>query len=182
MPLFFPSLCEIDRFSFSFDCLSQLTCAHCHRCDQWISHGYLYRLGGVKVGKRLLCAKRYGKSGCGRTRPLYLQHIIPKRRYTLSTLLALIYALLKAQTVEQAYAEAVGHSNYSHRQAWRWLSALWRLMPCFRNEIPKPDYSLLETFPHRSQRLSMLLSTLKLWLSQMSDPLSIQRYWQRRFS
>tara|TARA_R110001592_G_C13144876_1_gene747645 strand:- start:227 stop:1258 length:1032 start_codon:yes stop_codon:yes gene_type:complete len=126
MQRFFSSLCELDLFTHSLDSLTfDFSCQHCSRNDQWVSHGYVCKQSGEKVGKRILCARRYGKQGCGRTRQLYLQDIIPQRRYTLSKLLAFIAALIKGLTVEQAYYHAAGHDHGSHRQAWRWLNALW---------------------------------------------------------
>jgi len=181
MQRFFASLRDMDYFSRSLDCLSKHPCSHCQRNDQWVSHGYVYKQSGEKVGKRILCGKRYGKRGCGHTRQLYLQHIIPQRRYTLSQLLAFVCALIRGLTVERAYVEAVGHTHSSHRQSWRWLSALWARMSCFRNEVPGSSRSDWSSLRCRSRRLSILLSTLKHWLIQVPDKRSVQCCWQRRF-
>jgi len=181
MQRFFSSLCHLDHFSLSLDSMSKQHCSHCNQNDQWISHGYVYRQSGEKVGKRILCAKRYGKRGCGRTRQLYLQHVIPQRRYSLSKLVAFVCALIRGLTVERAYIEAVGHAHSSHRQAWRWLSALWARMSYFRSEV----YSLFDTGlssrPYRSPRLAILMSTLASWMRLLPDKRTFQLNRQRRF-
>ena len=128
MQRFFSSLCELDQFSFSLDNPKHDNhCQHCARNDQWVSHGYLYKSSGEKIGKRILCAKRYGKLGCGHTRQLYLQQFIPQRRYCLNKLVSFILSLIRGATVEHAYFDAVGHHHGSYRQAWRWLKALWQM-------------------------------------------------------
>jgi len=182
MQRFFSSLCELDRFTHSLDSLTlDDRCQHCFQTDQWVSHGYLYKQSGEVVGKRILCAQRYGKQGCGRTRQLYLQHAIPQRRYTLSKLLTFIIALIKGATVEQAYYQAIGHDHGSHRHAWRWLNALWTRMSRFRaafTRLPDPDSP---TTQYRSRRLSILLSILSHWLARFPDKQVIQVHLQERF-
>lgn len=182
MQQFFSSLVELEQFSLSLNSHSTSnSCPHCCQNDQWVSHGYLYKQTGEKVGKRILCAKRYGKQGCGRTRQLYLQQVIPGRRYTLSTLLAFVLALIHGATVEQAYFKALGHEYQSPRQAWRWLNALWSQMSVFRGEVVDlPDLSS-KSIRRRSRRLSVLLSTLRDWWHYCSDKWSIQCCCQARF-
>lgn len=182
MQRFFPSLRELDHFTHSLDSLTvDDQCQHCSRTDQWISHGYVCNKSGEKVGKRILCGSRYGKQGCGRTRQLYLQHLIPQRRYTLSKLLTLIVALIKGCTVEQAYYQAIGHDHSAHRQAWRWLNALWARMSRLRAELASPPDSGAPPAQYRSRRLSILLSTLSHWLSRFPDKQVIQAHLQERF-
>ncbi|MER2491631.1 hypothetical protein [Catenovulum sediminis] len=83
MQRFFSSLFQLDIFTRSLDSLnSHQTCQHCACSNSWVSHGFIYRQSGLKVGKRILCANRYGKSGCGRTLALYLADFIPNRRYS----------------------------------------------------------------------------------------------------
>lgn len=179
MQRYFFSLSELEQFTYSLDCLSpDNQCQHCSRNDQWVSHGYVYKQTGEKIGKRLLCAKRYNKQGCGRTRQLYLQNIIPQRRYPLSTLLTFILSLIRGATVEQAYFRAIGHEHSSHRQAWRWLDALWRRIGWFRSRRPETD---VEPVRRRSRRLSLLLSTLNEWWHQCPDKNGCQRQAQQHF-
>lgn len=175
MQRFFSSLVEMDQFTHSLDNLtSDNQCKHCSRNDQWVSHGYVRKKSGEKAGKRILCGKRYGKLGCGRTRQLFLQHIIPQRRYTLPKLLTFVLALIRGATVEQAYNYTVGHDHFEHRQAWCWLQALWMQMSRFRPALaitPDPGSSSIR---YRSRRLSILLTTLKDWLRHYPDQPSIQ--------
>ncbi|MCU4676866.1 hypothetical protein N7931_14630 [Catenovulum sp. 2E275] len=130
----FSSLFELDFLTQSLDSLnSNQTCQHCACSDSWISHGFIYRQSGLKVGKRILCAKRYGKSGCGRTLALYLADVIPNRRYSFSVIWALVLSLQHGSTVEQAYYLTIGHCHFSHRQAYPWLSALYAQLGFFRS-------------------------------------------------
>lgn len=126
MQRFFSSLAVIERVIQSLNMIGAVfTCPHCHQCGQWISHGFILKQNGDIAGKRVICSHRYGKSGCGRTQPMYLDDVVPQRRYRLSVLLAFVLALIKGATVEQAYYQAIGHHHSSPRQAWRWLNSLW---------------------------------------------------------
>jgi len=183
MQRFFSSLYELDQFTRSLDSQPSIVpCRHCSRTDQWISHGYVYKFSGEKVGKRILCGKRYGKQGCGHTFQLYLRHIIPQRRYTLSELMAFILALVNGATVEQAFHQALQHSLFEHRQAWRWLNALWQRMGRFRASVATVPPVQGAARPRcRSRRLTLLLSTLGEWLRGFPDRLAIQVLRQERF-
>lgn len=182
MQRFFSSLSELDHFTYSLDNLaSENQCEHCSRNDQWVSHGYVWKKSGEKAGKRILCGKRYGKRGCGRTRQLYLQHVIPQRRYSLSRLLIFILTLIRGATVEQAYFRAVEHSYSEHRQAWRWLRALWTQMSRFRAALVLPPAPGASPVRYRSRRLSILLTTLREWLLRFPDQHAIQVILQERF-
>ncbi len=182
MRMFFPSFAEINPFFRSLNRLT-LTCQHCCQNDQWVAHGYLYKKSGEseRVGKRLLCGKRYNKKGCGRTVALYLQHIIPQRHDKLPHLAIFVLALIKANTVEQAYFLAVGHQYGSHRQAWRWLNSLWSLLGVFRAGLTLPPDSGIPPLPHRSRRLALLVSTLRDGLQKFPSINDIQCIRQARF-
>ncbi|MEW4368047.1 hypothetical protein, partial [Aliikangiella maris] len=64
----------------------------CHSCSVNPKIGYVYKQRDYRqrdiVGKQMICSQRYGRSGCGRTRQLYLQQVVPGRHYLLTTLLA----------------------------------------------------------------------------------------------
>lgn len=152
----------------------------CHQSDQWVSHGYLYKKPGDKVGKRVLCGKRYGKSGCGHTQSMYLADVVPQRRYGLPVLLAFVLALMKGATVEQAYYQAIGHPHSTPRQAWRWLNALWAKMGLFRSRLTASE-PLEVPLISGSRRRSLLLNTLYLCLAQCIEPGDIQEAMQCRF-
>lgn len=181
MQQFFSSLVVIELVTASLNqSQTRHICPFCHHSDQWISHGYLYKKTGQKVGKRILCARRYGKSGCGHTQALYVDDAIPQRRYSLSVLLAFVFALVKGQTVEQAYYQAIGHHHSSPRQAWRWLNALWVNMERFRSRTTssEPPEALITG---GSRRLTLLLNSLYQCLKQCAEPGVIQRTMQCRF-
>lgn len=57
------------------------------------------------MGKRIVCCRRFGKDGCGRTLQLYLDHIVPQRHYNLLTLIAFIVGMLKGRSVHHAYQD-----------------------------------------------------------------------------
>ena len=181
MQRFFSSLAVIEQLISSINTAGfRHICPICHKSDQWVSHGFLYKKPGEKAGKRVLCGKRYGKSGCGHTQPLYLDDVVPQRRYRLSVLLAFVLALFKGDTVEQAYFQAIGHPHSSPRQAWRWLNSLWSNMSVFRERLLS-SLSVAASLCAGSRRLTLLLNTLKPCLAQFVRPELVQLSMQCRF-
>ena len=181
MQRFFSSLAVIEQLTSSMNHSGiRHICPICRKSDQWVSHGFLYKKPGDKAGKRVLCGKRYGKSGCGHTQPLYLDDVLPQRRYKLSVLLAFVLSLFKGATVEQAYYQAIGHQHSSPRQAWRWLNALWANMGKFRSRTTssEPPEALITG---SSRQLTVLLNTLHQCLEQCAEHVIIQRVMQCRF-
>jgi hypothetical protein len=125
---------------------------------------WLCLLPGREItGKRLVCGRRYGKNGCGRTQQLYLGDVLPHRRYRLSVLMAFITRLIQGMAVRCAYHAALGHAIYEPRQAWRWLNALWAGMPRWRTGLPSLNSAVRH---YRSRRLSVLLNALTAWFSR----------------
>lgn len=161
----FSSPAALDHFTSSLDAFPSPdnTCAHCGKYDQWVSHGCVYKDSPTDaaqvVGKRIICSNRYGRTGCGRTRQLYLADVIPNRQYRLAVLIAFIERLLGGALVEQAYLDAIGCATKEPRQAWRWLKDLFKQLPQWRTLIAKP----VECFvpPQRSRCLKRLLPTLE---------------------
>lgn len=181
MQLFFPSFSKLEAFSRSLNTLiSSHACRHCTCSDQWVSHGFIYRQSGIQVGKRILCAKRYGKSGCGRTFALYIAAFIPQRRYSLNVLWAFVCSLIQGSNVAQAYFSAVGHAHFNHRQAYRWLSALYAQVGLFRSQLPFRSVNSISV-RHRSTRLSILFTTLSAWVNFYPDQFNIQIQLNQRF-
>jgi hypothetical protein len=75
MRLFFPDFDTLHRFTLELDRHQEaLTCHHCARRGQLVSHGFVYRkqhnADKQPVAKRIFCSNRHGKTGCGRTRRL----------------------------------------------------------------------------------------------------------------
>lgn len=180
MQHFFLSLNVIEQQTASLNLTQTMICPVCCQSDQWISHGYLYKKSGQTVGKRILCSRRYGKSGCGHTQSLYVDDVIPQRRYTLSVLLAFVNTLVEGNTVEHAYYQAIGHTHSSPRQAWRWLNSLWANMSRFRL-WPVCSSFTESIMQSRSRRLTLLLNTLHPYLTRLPQPQRIQHDMQCRF-
>ena len=127
MKRFYPDFETIDLFTLSLDYhQSELECVHCLKHDQFVSHGIIYkqraRLVAEKVGKRIFCSNRYGRTGCGRTFQLYVATEIPRFRYGAAHLFVFIAALIANQTISEAYHQATDQSEF--RNAWQWLSRL----------------------------------------------------------
>lgn len=185
MQIFFSSLHALEQYTFSVDNIPQDdACQFCAAENQWVSHGYVYKQRSMMkrevVGKRLLCGKRYGKQGCGRTRQIYLHSIIPRRRYNLSVLALFIGLLLQGVGVVKSYQQATNRQCSDHRHAWRWINNLHSRIGWFRSLFAKPLYSLLN-IPHRSRRLRILLRTLKDLLSASENLLNFQQIYQSAF-
>jgi hypothetical protein len=122
--------------------------------------------GGFEIsGKRIICCNRYGKSGCGHTRQLYLQNIIPKRQYTLTVVIAFIKTLLSNAHIEEAYIQSTGKITEA-RHAWRWIKDLFKKLPRWRALIPRSTEKSKHSYS--PERLNILLSTLKQLLGTFS--------------
>lgn len=174
MRRFYSTRNELNFFTLSANSLLfNQPCPHCQCSEQWVSHGFSYSQSGDVRGKRIVCCARFGKQGCGRTIALYLASILPKRRYALLTLYQFIKALLLGSTIELAYYHALGHHHHGHRQAYRWLNALYARCGDFREFLFQKPPPVMFTH-HRSKRLSSLLTTLRLVLSHYPDLASYQ--------
>jgi hypothetical protein len=179
MRMFFSSLFELEQFTFSLNSQSsKQVCQYCSQNSHWVSHGFVYKQQSSRrrfvVGKRILCSKRYGRDGCGRTRQLYLQEVIPRRHYLLPTLLAFIETLLKGNTVKHAWQYTVAKPPREPRQAWRWLNALMRQLGRFRTLLNQPPSLSLTCQRYSSARLTILLPTLAALLQSFEDNNALQ--------
>jgi len=174
---FFSSQSDLDHFTFSLDSLSSdNTCTHCGKNDQWVSHGYIYKYLNLNerlvAGKRILCSPHYGRSGCGRTRQLYLAGIIPRRRYTLAVVIAFIHALITRTQVKRSFHQSTGMTTKDARHAWRWINGFiqsvsaWRVLASLSLDA---EQEVAHHFKGRSRRLSFLLPTLSLLLPQLHE-------------
>ncbi len=128
----------------------------------------------MTVGKRLFCADRFGRGGCGATLRLYLTTRIPGLHVGATAMQAFLTHLEAGSAVELAYVDAVDDckadavvplepqtsallSHRSPRNAWRWLKKLDRNLPRFRALLSRPDASACLPFTTRSARLRLLL-------------------------
>lgn len=132
MPSFFSSLLDIEQHANFVKRRYSLECAHCKKVGHLIAHGFVYKQISMRkrdcVGKRLVCCRRFGHAGCGRTIQLSLSSQLPRRFYTGIQLGLFVMLLLSNRAIVKAYSQATGQSSTRH--AWRWLAALksnlWR--------------------------------------------------------
>jgi len=72
MQRFFADLKTLHIFTLSLDFhQDELTCQHCAKNDQFVSHGFVYKQRSIEikepVAKRIFCSNRHQRSGCGRS-------------------------------------------------------------------------------------------------------------------
>lgn len=165
MQRFFKDFESLNRFSLSLDYhQTELQCAHCFKSDQFISHGVVYKqrsmLVSEKVGKRLLCSNRYGRSGCGRTFQLYICSEVPRFRYGTAHLFLFITAMLAGLSVNQSYLKAIDQPSIEPRQAWRWLQKLTAKLGDYRTALKARLIHNAVAACYRTRRFQLLLPTL----------------------
>ena len=163
-----------------------LTCQHCGLSDQFTSHGFVYQKKSLeapqRVGKRLLCSNRFGRSGCGRTVQLYLTETIPRLHYSASTMFVFLLALLNTSSVVAAYQHVTRYGDTRH--AWRWLLRLYRQLPRWRSRyVTQPSSLSFARFTARSARLQVLLMTLSDLFAPgaLTSCGNLQMLWQEPF-
>jgi len=127
MQRFYENFKSIDVFTLSLDVhQDKLECAHCLKNDQFVSHGVVYKQRSIhqseKVGKRIFCSNRDGRSGCGRTFQLYVASEIPGCRYGAAQLLVFITSLLANLTITESYQQATGQFESTHVSSLSWMS------------------------------------------------------------
>ena len=131
----------------------------------------------IPVGKRLFCANRCGRAGCGATLCLRLCTRVPGLHATADVMQSFLDGVENGLGVELAYAKTTApvceseaelcvsgqnRSLIAPRNAWRWLKKLHRHLPRFRALLPGPDAACAARFAHRSARLRLLLPTFAL--------------------
>ncbi len=172
MQKYFTDIESIDSFSLSLDYHQDvLHCAHCSRNDQFVSHGFVYKQRSQKVrqkvGKRLFCSNRDGRSGCGRTYRLYVAEALPCLQYGATHLFVFLLALISHATVQQAYEKATG--TQEPRNAWRWLDKLQVKLVDYRCFLQRRANELSTQFRSRVRRLQILLPTVKRLFAVLDD-------------
>lgn len=110
------------------------------------------------MGKRLYCANRHGRQGCGATLRLYLAERLPRLHYGAVALQTFALELMAGAAISTAYVAATGAA--SPRHAWRWLGKLHAGLGRLRTRLPGPDAHPLTPFAARVHRLRLLLPTL----------------------
>lgn len=169
MPTYFNSIDTLHHFTMNLDCHQhELQCHCCAKNNQFVSHGFVYRqLSSTKnviVGKRIFCANRHGKTGCGTTHQLYLSTIIPSLHYSTEHLLLFLQSLIALCTIQDAYEIATGTTD--PRNAYRWLAKLTQQLMAFRGRIKKHTADLTNILKTKVRRLQLLLPTLQTLFSE----------------
>lgn len=144
-------------------------CPHCGACCL-VSHGFCYKQISIlefqPVGKRVLCANRRGKCGCGRTVRLYLASRIPRLQSWGWQVVSFVWALLAGWSIAEAYWAATG--AVEPRQGYRWFKRLMAQLVVWRPQVasqgnwrqifPSSRYALLaESFVALTRVLGMPL-------------------------
>jgi len=185
MKRFYPDFESIDLFTLSLDFhQNELECAHCSKHDQFVSHGIIYKQRSSafaeKVGKRIFCSNRHGRSGCGRTFQLYSANEIPAFRYGAAHLFIFITALITHTNIDDAYYQATGQPEA--RNAWRWLSKLMSQLSQHRSYLKKIGDNNLGPFNSSIHSLKHLLPTfIPLFHSEKNGCFDYQLSQQRVF-
>ena len=185
MKRFYPDFNTIDAFTLSLDFhQNELECAHCSKHDQFVSHGIIYKQRSStlveKVGKRIFCSNRYGRTGCGHTFQLYTAHEIPSSRYGVATLFIFIAALIANQSISEAYIKATGQTEF--RNAWRWLSRLMLKLSEYRSFLKVRKDGSFDLSHSTPSSLKYLLPTfVRLFISNNNGCFDFQIAQQQPF-
>jgi transposase-like protein len=185
MHTYYPDLESIDQQSFQ---LQNEDCLHCGQAAQLVSHGFIYKKQGVAkallpVGKRLWCSTRFGRTGCGRTRQLYLDSVVKSLHYAGEVVVAFVASLMRGLGIAQAYQQVTGTNNSRH--AYRWLR---RLSLCLIDYRHVPGLAHFDCVAHRfvqaiTPRRQLLTISFTLLLQRFPTPLcaAYQAALQRSF-
>jgi len=185
MKRFYPDFNAINAFTLSLDYhQNELECAHCSKHDQFVSHGIIYkqRSGTLaeKMGKRIFCSNRFGRTGCGRTFQLHVANETPHFRYGAAHLFLFISALLANMNITEAYHQATGQTET--RNAWRWLSKLMTQLSEYRSVLKYRKGHLIIPFRSKSKYLKHLLPTFsQLFSANRNGCFDYQLNQQRAF-
>jgi hypothetical protein len=166
LPRFFDTIESMHAFTMNLH-KHDVLCPHCDQSGQFVSHGFIYKksdLGSLaKIGKRIVCCKRFGKTGCGRTVQLYLCTIIPRLHYAANVLSKFIHGLLQLSSPVKSYIYATSCLNPRH--AYRWVIRLNRRHIQYRQysstlDTPNPPSALPKRLTHLIPLLSKLSRSL----------------------
>jgi hypothetical protein len=161
----YDSIEAIERVTHTLDS-SPLRCPKCKQAPPLVSHGFVYKYFSskdkMKVGKRLWCSYRYGRSGCGATVRLYMAEIIPRHRYTATELTIFLVTLISSLSISTAYKAATNSDE--PRNAYRWIAKLKQNLSTYRTLLNhRTDYSTedLASIPAPLRNLVPTLVALK---------------------
>ena len=159
MKKFFTDMASLHQFTMELDLhRDSLHCKNCAGGNDFISHGFVFEKCSQgeprKVGKRLLCANRHGRSGCGATLRLYLSAGIPRLKYSAVVMTLFLTALLQGLSIQQAYQSATDTDD--PRNAYRWLRRCSDRILVYRTGLKNRAESLAGQFACRVHRLSLI--------------------------
>ena len=188
---FFTSLDELQAVTLNLQAYpNRFACHNCQRSEHFVSHGFSYAKAHAAkratVGKRLFCANRFGRGGCGATLRLYLFERLPRLQVGAPAMQAFLTHLDQGMAVESAYAQSRPEAQIvpcaapqlektmppllphrSSRNAWRWLKKLDRNLPRFRALLAGPEALGCLPFATRSARLRLLLPSFAALRSKL---------------
>jgi hypothetical protein len=101
--IFRSSLEEVNSFTLSIRMHGGLSCDQCKAEGQFVSHGWLYKLNDDgtlrQVGKRIICDRRRGGSGCGATTRVLVSNETHRLHVDTAQLMLFLWALIAGMTV-----------------------------------------------------------------------------------
>jgi len=178
--LFFESIDSLNQFTRSLRAATLPPC-NCGADNHWTSHGFTYKQLSAThrcvVGKRIICANRCGRTGCGATRQLYLSSTLPRIHYRADVLTLFIVALINGTPIHSAYQQAT-QAN-SHRHAYRWLHQMKCRLVNYRPQLASMNTANSTRITTRSTRSLLLteplMTTLQHFQSHWANKL-VQQY------
>lgn len=164
MTYFFETIEQVNQFTSSLALnRRQIVCANCNQSDQFVSHGFVYKKHfqgkTITVGKRLFCANRRQRTGCGSTLRLYLATQIPRQVCSALQMTIFLKALLARSTVQHAYQLAT--KTLDPRNAYRWLNKLKARLGDYRTFVQRADIETTAAPGFATRRLQLLLPIIK---------------------
>jgi hypothetical protein len=121
--IFLPSFTALCFLALHIRLDTERSCWYCQAVGQFVSHGNIRCCEtNQTIGKRLLCDKRRGGTGCGRTTRLLNQDETYWLHFKTPTICEFIILIVAGKTITDAYMAAT--TAMTPRNAWRWWSRL----------------------------------------------------------
>lgn len=135
MQIYYASLDAISQHTMQLD---HVQCIYCGQSAQLVSHGFIYKKQAIAtmpkpVGKRVLCSRRFGHTGCGRTVQLYLDSMVRHLHCGGCTVVAFVLSLMQGLSIALAYRQVSGAGDARH--AYRWLNKLFAQLSTYRSVV-----------------------------------------------
>ena len=173
MQIYYPDLTAIQQMTMQ---LENELCINCGKDHQLVSHGFIYKkiatsTEPVAVGKRTICSKRYGRTGCGRTMQLYLNSRVRYLHYAGCCVVAFACLLMAGVTISQAYQKVTGIKD--PRNAYRWLNKIFARLIDYRSLSHQPRLDAADNASDGvvQPRRRLLASTFRTLLGRFGEPL-----------